>query len=343
MQDTVLLTGAEVRALLPIADCIDGVEAAFLRYAQGGDPPPAVLGVPVRSGGFHVKAAALQLDRHYFAAKLNANFPDNPTRSGLPAIQGIVALCDAADGRLLALMDSSEITRLRTGAATAVAAKYLARPDSSTLTLFGCGRQGRAQLECLRLVLPLARVYAHDSHATAAESLAEWAGATLGLAVEVVDAATALVRARSSQVIVTCTPSRHYFVTRAQVSPGTFVAGVGADAADKQELEPELLASGLLVTDVLEQCAASGDLHHAIAAGVMRRDDVHADLAELVAGTKRGRTTREEITVFDSTGTALEDVAAAALTYQRALASGRGTRMCFAIEAESARSLPCNG
>jgi alanine dehydrogenase len=339
-QETLLLTGAEVRELLPIADCIDAVDAAFLRYAQGGAPAPAVLGVPVGSGGFHVKAAALHLERNYFAAKLNGNFPDNPVRSGLPTIQGIVALCDAADGRLLALMDSSEITRLRTGAATAVAARYLARPDSSTLTLFGCGRQGRAHIECLRLVLPLARVFAHDSQPAVAARLARWAADSWGLEAEAVDAATAMRRAVSSDVIVTCTPSRKYFLTRAGVRPGTFVAGVGADAEDKQELEPALLASSLLVTDVLEQCAAIGDLHHAIDAGVMRGGDVHADLAELVAGTKRGRTLREEITVFDSTGTALEDVAAAALTYQRALASGRGTRMCFAIEAESERSLP---
>jgi alanine dehydrogenase len=328
--DTLLLTGDEVRALLPARDGIAAVEAAFRRHAAGGSPAPAVLGVPVEGGGFHVKAAALRLERYYFAAKLNGNFPANPARAGLPTIQGVVALCDAENGRLLALLDSIEITRLRTGAATAVAAKYLARPDSAVLSLFGCGRQARAQTECLATVLPLARVYASDINPLAAQGFARWARDTQGLETTVLEPGAALRQARSSDVIVTCTPAREYFLTRREVAPGAFVAGVGADAADKQELEPALLAESTLVTDVLEQCAVIGDLHHAIAAGLLDRAAVHAELAEVVAGTKPGRRRAEEVTVFDSTGTALEDVAAAALTYQRALARGRCRTVRFA-------------
>jgi ornithine cyclodeaminase/alanine dehydrogenase-like protein (mu-crystallin family) len=322
--ETLVITGDDVRAVLGVEDCIAAVETAFRRHAEGAASPPAALGVHVAGGGFHVKAAALALGRPYFAAKLNGNFPGNPARSGLPTIQGIVALCDADNGRLLALLDSIEITRLRTGAATAVAAKHLARPEASVLTVFGCGRQGRIQVECLARVLRLARVYAHDCDPGAADGLARWAGDTLGLSAAALDAAAALRQARESDVIVTCTPARRYYLTREAVSPGCFVAAVGADDAGKQELEPELLAASTLVVDVLEQCAAIGELHHALAAGVLRRADVYAELWEVVGGARRGRRDADEIVVFDSTGTALTDVAAAAMTYERALTEGRG-------------------
>jgi ornithine cyclodeaminase/alanine dehydrogenase-like protein (mu-crystallin family) len=130
--------------------------------------------------------------------------------------------------------------------------------------------------------------------------------------------------ARETDVWVTCTPAERWFLGREHVAPGGFVAAVGADGPGKQELEPELLASSAVVADVLDQCATFGDLHHAIAAGLMRREDVRAELADVVSGRKPGRLSQDEIVVFDSTGTALEDVAAAALVYERALSSGVG-------------------
>jgi ornithine cyclodeaminase/alanine dehydrogenase-like protein (mu-crystallin family) len=139
---------------------------------------------------------------------------------------------------------------------------------------------------------------------------------------------------RPSDIWVTCTPSRRWFVGRAHVGPGAFVAAVGADHPEKQEIEPHLLAASTVVADILEQCATSGDLHHALETGVMRREDVHAELAQIVAGEKQGRRSPDEVIVFDSTGTALQDVAAATLVYRRALAAGRGTRVDLAGLAE---------
>ena len=124
--------------------------------------------------------------------------------------------------------------------------------------------------------------------------------------------------------MVTCTTARRWFLGVSDVPPGCFVAAVGADNAEKQELEPALLAGSTVVVDLLEQCAAMGDLHHALEAGVMSRQDVHAELAEVVSGQKPGRQTAEEIVVFDSTGTALQDVATAWMVYQRAVAGGVG-------------------
>jgi ornithine cyclodeaminase/alanine dehydrogenase-like protein (mu-crystallin family) len=328
MSGTLLLSGPEVRALLPMRDCIEAVEAGF-RLLAGGGVEQGVVGIHTGAGGFHVKAAALRGPRPFFVAKLNGNFPANPARFGLPSIQGVVALCDAENGRLLALMDSGEITRIRTGAATAVAARYLARPDSAALTLFGCGRQAESQVDALMEVLPISRVWLNDSAPGAADRLAARLRTRYGFesaGVEGNELTRVLAR---SDVIVTCTPSRRFFLTRAMVSRGTFVAGVGTDDSRKQELEPELLAENTVVADVLDQCLTIGDLHHAQSAGLMTRQQVHAELAEVVAGTKSGRTDRDEITVFDSTGTAVEDVAAAVLCYQRATAEALGLTMHF--------------
>lgn len=156
----VLLTRTDVAALLSLKECIAAVEDAFRRHGLGETNPLGVLGTHVANGGFHIKTAVLGRERNYFAAKCNANFPGNRERNGLPTIQGAILLHDADDGRPLAVMDSIEITILRTGAATGVAAKYLARKDSRTVTVCGCGNQGRIQLRSLCEVLPLRKLFA---------------------------------------------------------------------------------------------------------------------------------------------------------------------------------------
>jgi ornithine cyclodeaminase/alanine dehydrogenase-like protein (mu-crystallin family) len=294
---------------------IEAVETGFRAAAEGKAeaPPPMTLhGV---GGAFHAKGASLALDRHYAALKLNGNFPDNVAMRGLPTIQGALLLCDGETGTLLAIMDSIEITLRRTAAATALAARFLARPKSETILICGCGEQGRAQLAALREILPLRRAFAWDRDESRASAFAgDMAGAPF--AVEPVrDLGPA---ARRSDVIVTCTTSRHPFLDAAMVGPGTFVAAVGADGPDKSEIDPPLMAKALVVADVLDQCAIMGDLRLAFASGLMSRGDVHAELGELVAGRKAGRASDAQVTLFDSTGTALQDVAAAASIYERA-------------------------
>ena len=230
---------------------------------------------------------------------------------------------DAVTGEPRALLDSASLTALRTAAATAVAARWLARPESATATLAGCGVQGRAHLAFLAATLPKLRlVRLHDPDAEAVGATLA-AAAALGLAAE--PAGNLAAACRESDVCVTCTPSRRPLLDAADVSPGAFVAGVGADNEEKHELAPGLLARAAVVTDVLAQCERMGDLHHAIAAGVLRRENVRAELGEVIAGRRPGRTSADEVVVFDSTGMALQDVAAAVVVYERAVATGRGT------------------
>jgi alanine dehydrogenase len=325
-EGTLLLGRQEVAALLGIEECIDAVEQAFRFHAEGRTLPPGILGIHARDGGFHIKAAGLKFDhRTYFATKINGNFFQNMKRFGMPNIQGLIVLCDGENGYPLAVMDSIEITIIRTGAATAVAAKYLARSDARVATICGCGNQGRIQLRAISKTRPLERAFAFDSDTAQAQSFARELSRELRFEVEAVtDLAQAAGR---SDICVTCTPSSDYFLTREMVSKGAFIAAVGADSPDKQELDPALMRGNKVVVDILEQCATIGELHHALEKRLIRKEDVHAELGEVVAGRKPGRVSEDEIIIFDSTGTALQDAAAAAIVYEKALDDGKGTML----------------
>src|SRR5882724_9765903 len=327
-EELLLLSPQEIASLLTIDDCIVAVEEAFRLFGEGKAIPPTVVSLHLPNGGFHVKAGVLDLNRKYFAAKVNGNFPKNPARFALPTIQGVIVLCDADNGRPLAVMDSREITSLRTAAATAVAAKHLARKDSRTVTICGCGHQGRVQAIAISRIYKLKTLFLSDKSADRAGHLAQLLTADLGMTVIAVsDLATAV---RQSDICVTCTTSRQPLFGPDDVSPGTFIAAVGADNPEKQEIHPALMAKSKIVADILEQCAVMGDLHHAIAAGLVTQADVHAELGEIVAGKKPGRESDREITIFDSTGMALQDVATAAFLYEKAQSEGSGVRLNFA-------------
>jgi alanine dehydrogenase len=318
----VILTRTDVSSVLNLPDVIEAVEEAFRMYATGRSLEPGLLHIDSPPGEFHIKAGGLRLDRTYFGLKVNGSFFQNRERYGLPNIQGGIILFDADYGYPLALMDSIEITIQRTGAAVAVAAKHLARRQSAVATICGCGNQGRVQLTALREVLPIAAAFAYDANADAAKRYA--AEMSQQLAIQVTAEASLEKAAQQSDVVVTCTPSKQFYVHKSYVKPGTFVAGVGADSHDKQELEPTLLVGSKVVVDLLDQCAHVGELHHALDAGLLTVEDVYGELGAVVAGQIPGRTSEEEITVFDATGTALQDTAAAVLAYQRAVEAGLG-------------------
>jgi alanine dehydrogenase len=322
-RDSLVLSRHDVRCLMSMDECIVAVENAFRDHALGRSIPPGMVGSHVPGGGFHVKTAGLATDsQSVFVAKINANFPGNPSRFGLPTIQGVIVMYDAINGRPLAILDSIEITSIRTAAASAVAARHLARDDAATVTVCGCGEQGRSQIRALTRVRRIQRVLAFDTDVARAERYAQELSDELD--VDITPVVELGAETRGSDIWVTCTTSRRWFVGRAHVAPGSLVLAVGADSEDKQEIEPALLAESTVVADVLDQCAAIGDVHHALELGLMRREDVHAELADVVSGSRPARQRDDEIIVFDSTGTALQDVAAAQLVYNRAVATGVG-------------------
>ena len=323
---TLLLNRAAVSSVLRAEDYIAAVEHAFGAHGSGASLATGLLHIDSHGGEFHVKSSGLELGRTYVGVKVNGAFWQNRER-GLPYVHGGILLFDGETGVPLAVMDSVEITVQRTAAATAVAAKYLARADSHVVTICGTGTQGRAQLRFLSRVLPIERVHAFGRSEPGVARYADEMARELGI--EVLPADVLAAAARASDVVITCTPSRQPLIGRGDIAPGTFIAAVGSDNPEKQELEPELLAASKLVADIREQCARVGELHHAIEAGLLNASDIHAELGEVVVGKRPARTSHSETFIFDSTGTALQDVAAAAVAYERAVEAGIGSSFQF--------------
>jgi len=314
-----VLTRAQISRLMTPADYLEAVTLAFAALAEGAAASPAPMHLAAAGGGFHVKAAA---DPQWAVVKINGNFPANPGL-GLPTIQGALLLCDARTGAPRAIMDSVEVTRRRTAAATALAARYLARPEAARVLICGCGDQAMAQLEALGGVLPLASGFACDLDGGRATDFVRAAAGVVRLSP--VTPGGLAAAARASDVVVTCTTSQAPFLGLGSLAAGTFVAAVGADSPAKSEIDPDLMANARVFVDHRDQALAMGDLRHAVAAGRMAADDVAGDLADLVAGRVAGRTGPAEITLFDSTGVAVQDLYSAAAIFRRAEAEGVGS------------------
>jgi alanine dehydrogenase len=309
--DSLIITRRDIRRVMKPADYLAAVEQAFRAAASGKAYSPHPMHLPMQRGGFHAKGASISLDRDYVAVKVNGNFPGNPNELGLPTIQGAILLSDGSSGSLLAIIDSVEVTLRRTAAASALAARLLARPDSRTLLVCGCGEQGRAHVEALREALPIEHVLLWDRDPEVAETLAAGMDSG-GRAVRDLGEASL-----AADMIACCTSAREPYLDLGMVMPGTFIAAVGADNPDKSEITPALMSGARVVADIRTQCAEMGDLHHAIEAGAMSEASDPDELGQILIGAKPARTSAEEIIVFDSTGTGLQDVAAAAAIYER--------------------------
>ena len=321
-----ILREADVRACLDMATCIDACERAFASSAGGGAELPGVihLDVPERSGEIHVKAGHLH-GEPFYAVKIASGFPGNADL-GLPPNDGMVVVFDAETGVPAAfLLDNGYITDLRTGAAGGVAAKHLAPEQIGTVAVIGTGVQARYQLDALALVRPgftSVRVWGRDAgHAAACvEDLAARLGLPEGCTYAVAGSVEEAVG--GADVVITCTASRSALVRDAWLQPGAHVTALGSDGADKQELDPHLLASAdLLVVDSREQCARIGELHHAMAAGLIDEQQA-VELGDICAGVHAGRTSLDQTTVCDLTGVGVQDVAAANVVMAKA--GGRG-------------------
>ena len=286
-----------------MGDAIEAVERTLIDFGNGQVGPPGTLGIAVEGGSFHVKACASA--GGLFVAKVNSNFPQNGARHALPTIQGVVAVFDAENGRLRALLDSPSITGLRTAATTAVVIRRLAAKGARVATVIGCGELGRYHLQALA-ECGFARIHLHDLDADRARELAAWASTSLGL--DCAAAGDLRMATLASQVVVTCTSSRVPILGSGDVRPGTLVAAVGADSERKSEIAASLLGEARIVADLRSQCLKIGDLRNA----VPNEAFVCGELADVVAG-RIARTSADEIVVFDSTGLAVQDLALCSL------------------------------
>src|SRR3954468_8729582 len=321
--EIVLLSGSDLRRLLDPKLVIEALRETYAALADNPGDQGRSVAFMIEGGSIHVKSGLLPGSHLAFASKVNVNLPDNWKLRQLPTIQGMVVVSDAKDGRPLAILESNTLTGIRTAATAALAAGYGARKHSKRLAIIGCGAQARYQLEAIKAVFPLETVRVFDIDAARAEAFAR-ANSTATCSA----AAAPSVRDAVGDVdiCITCTTSKSPVLTDDLDLRGCFVAAVGADNPDKQEIAPALMRRARVLVDDIEACAAGGDLNHALRAGAMSKDQVHAGLAELAAGRKRGRMSEDELVIFDSSGSGLQDVAEAWVAYREARRTGIGGR-----------------
>lgn len=325
MADVILLSETDLRACVAIdPDSVEAVEQAFrlLATAPVAMPPILRLDVPEHNGEVDVKTAYLPgLPR--FAIKVSPGFFDNP-KLGLPSLNGMMMLLNARTGLLDALLlDNGYLTAVRTAAAGAVAARWLSREDSSRVALIGAGEQARLQLKALCLVRDIrgASVWARDED-KARECAVEL---SRSLGIQVAAAASIDAALDGADIAITTTPSREPLIQRRHLRPGLHITAMGSDAEHKNEIAAQVLAAvDCYVADRLSQTRVLGELHHAIAAGLVAPDASFAELGQVIAGQQPGRRSASDITLCDLTGTGAQDTAIAGLAYHRAQRMGKG-------------------
>ena len=318
--ETLLLGPTAVSESVELETVIEAVEAAFGADARGDAQMPAksYIDLPQYDGDFRSMPAHVDTGEWEAAGvKWVNSHAENPRRHGLPTVMGTMVYSDPETAVPLALLDGTTLTRLRTGAAAAVATRHLAPTDASSLGLVGAGVQSHTQLEAIAQVRDIRTVVVTDVDEAAVETFQ----ARFDPAFDV--RAGSVEEAAACDVVSTTTPVREPVVER--VGESTHVNAMGADAAGKQELRGEILRDGTLVVDDREQCIHSGELNVPYSEGLLTEDDIHADLGDVVTDRLSDPPDPDDVTVFDSTGLAIQDIAAAHAVYERATAEGRGT------------------
>ena len=323
---TYLITRADVQRVLSMADAVEAVEAAFRAYGEGKAQMPAKMYLDFEKGDLRCMPA--YIPEIGFASVKNVNV--HPGNDDLPTVMATVTLLDPETGFPVAIMDGTYLTAMRTGAAGGIAARHLARKDSTVAGFIGAGRQAGAQLAALMVTMPaIEKVLVCDLNEGRARAFAKECAEQRGM--------QAFVRplpevVGNADVLTTVTPAPRPVVSREHLRPGTHINAIGADAAGKQELEASVLQEALIVIDNWEQARHSGEINVPLARGLISRGDIHADIGELVTGRKPGRRDAEQITVFDSTGLAIQDLACAAHVFRRLTAAGEGHRSLQSID-----------
>lgn len=290
-----------------MSDVINVVEESFRMCGEGKGKMPAKTYLSVENGDFRAMPAALP---ECAGMKWVNVHPQNPSR-GLPSIMAILIYNDLETGYPLAIMDATEITAYRTGASAAIASKYLAQRDSHTIGIIGAGFQAHAQILAHAELFNPISIKAFDISQAAVERL-------MNAFSQFPIRNCSIQEAVASDIVCTLTPSRNPIIKKEWIIPGTHINAVGADAPGKQELDPSILKGAIVVVDDLKQANTSGEINVPIQKGIYNIGEVYGTLAELVVGKKKGRPNSKVITVFDSTGIAVEDIAVAKLLFEKA-------------------------
>jgi alanine dehydrogenase len=324
--ETLILTDGEIKKLLSFSEVVEAVESAFKGKGLGRVQMPAKIYLYYTKYGGDLRAMPSFLeDINISAVKIVNVHPENPIKNGLPTVMAVITLIDPSTGAPIAIMGGTTITNMRTGAAGGIAAKYLARKSSKVVGLVGAGAQARTQLMALLQMsneLEEVRVWSRTEE-TKEKFVAEIRQAYRDV-IRIISASSVGKAVEGADVIVTTTPSRAPLVRDDMVSVGTHITCIGADAVGKEELDPNILKRAKIVVDDWAQASHSGEINVPLSRGLITKENVWAEIGEIAAGLKPGRQRQDEITVFTSTGLAIQDAVTAKIAYSKAIAAKVG-------------------
>jgi alanine dehydrogenase len=321
VRKTLLLGQNDVKELLNMGETLEAVENGFKLKARGQAIMPCkiYLELPEYNGDYRAMPAYIDGSA---GMKWVSVYPNNHNYN-LPAVIAMIILCDPNNSYPLAIMDGTYITSMRTGAAGGIAVKYLAKKDSSVIGMVGVGEQAETQLLAINEVLPkIEEVKAFSRHEDSRQRFAHKMGERLNINIHPVDTIEA---AADADIIVATTYATGPVVKKEHVRPGTHINAIGADAEGKQELDTNLLVGAKIIIDEMEQACHSGEINVPLAHGKIKVEDIYGTLGEVAAGMIKGRENNEEITIFDSTGLAIQDMVCAKLVYLKAKEKGAST------------------
>lgn len=328
MPETILLNRSQVSGLMTMKEVIESVETAYSVHAERKVQMPAkeYLFYKKFKGDLRIMPCFIRGMDESGVKNVNVH-PDNPRKYGLPTVMAMIELVDPQTGFPISVMDGTWITNMRTGAAAGVATKYLAREDSEILGLVGAGVQAATGLEAILEVRDIKEVRVSCRTCQTREQFAEMVSEKYGIEAKATDTIKEAVV--GADVLLTTTPSREPVVKSKWVGEGTHINGIGADAPGKQELDSHIFQKAKIVIDCWEQASHSGQINIPIQEGLIRKSDIHGKIGDVIIGAIPGRTSDKEITVFDSTGLAVQDIVTAWKVYEKALQKGIGQKMNF--------------
>ncbi|MBP2237966.1 ornithine cyclodeaminase/alanine dehydrogenase [Sinorhizobium kostiense] len=322
---TLLLKKEEVGRLICMKEVIGTVEEAYRAFSSDQVEQPDYIGIDLPSprGEIDFKLGYYKANEVISMKASSGGFINNPTAHGVPSGMASIFLFDARSGALICVMDGSLILGLRTGASGAVSVMALARKNARKITSIGTGNQARMQIRAIHEIMKIEEIHAWDN---SPETLSKYkADIESEFGIPVIMAASKKEAVEQADILITTTRGKGSLVETDWVKPGTHIVAIGTDQQGKQELDPGIFRNAKVVVDSIAQCTEKGETWHPLNENIITRDDIHGEIGEILLGKKPGRENDDEVTIFDSTGMAIQDNTTAGKIYRNAIERNVGT------------------
>jgi len=322
---TLLLKKEEVRRLICMKEVIGTVEEAYKAFNSDQVEQPDYIGIhlPPPRGEIDFKLGYYKANEVISMKASSGGFINNPTAHGVPSGMGTILLFDARSCTLICVVDGSLITGLRTGASGAVSVKTLARKNAKKITSIGTGNQARMQIRAINEIMEIEEIHAWNRNPDTLSKYKTDIESELGIPVIMANSKQEAVE--KADILITTTRGKGSLVEADWVKPGTHIVAIGTDQRGKQELDPALFRNAKVVVDSIAQCTEKGETWHPLSENIITKDDIHGEIGEILLGRKPGRESDEEVTIFDSTGMAIQDNTTASKIYRNAIDRNVGT------------------